>query len=501
MDGVYNSDGESNLIYSDAAWIVPTITGSLSAASSILIMSVILRSHEGSRFTSYHIIMLFMSFWDAVASIAIAFTTIPMPSDVHEVYPFSGISLGTIGTCRAQGFLIMTGTFLTISSNCALNTYYLCSIRYNMTEEKIKKIVLPIMLVFCTSFSLPIPVVMLEQENFNPQPYSNFCSFTLDPYPTGGTLCDSDGKEDNLDCIHRLDSSELPLQAMAVFVFTALSFFIILSSLVVIVMTAFRADIQIRRSRRISRRSGMVRLRSSTRNIPPLQVGVFNRTKAMLFQACMYVVAYMLTHVWLWIIFGQGLRAREETDFVPSKTLLLCLWIFRPLQGFFNSVIFIYQKAYSLCQANRRSQLRFFEAVRKVIMSPSVVPTLLISGIELAEEADERRAEGLPNQFVPVRRRDNELTGRIQAGNATQVYTSTSNDNEVQVDAVSVAAFSDSEDPNVSSRHSINHDDFSCSLSTPSGRLSNIHSENKTLANVVEMKDCTQETLNMSSKA
>eukprot|EP00553_Chaetoceros_curvisetus_P004031 CAMPEP_0204623540 /NCGR_PEP_ID=MMETSP0717-20131115/9275_1 /ASSEMBLY_ACC=CAM_ASM_000666 /TAXON_ID=230516 /ORGANISM="Chaetoceros curvisetus" /LENGTH=81 /DNA_ID=CAMNT_0051638653 /DNA_START=52 /DNA_END=294 /DNA_ORIENTATION=- len=73
---------EDNFTFSNEAWMIPSATGTISALSSILIMSIILRSSKESRFSSYHIIMFFMSFWDTIASTAIALNTIPMPSDV-----------------------------------------------------------------------------------------------------------------------------------------------------------------------------------------------------------------------------------------------------------------------------------------------------------------------------------------------------------------------------------------------------------------------------------
>ncbi len=115
---------ETNFSFSNAAWMIPSTTGTISALSSILIMSVILRSSKESRFSSYHIIMFCMSFWDAIASIAIAFNTIPMPSDVNEFYPFKGKSFGNTATCEARGFLIMSGTGFAIAANCCLNIYY-----------------------------------------------------------------------------------------------------------------------------------------------------------------------------------------------------------------------------------------------------------------------------------------------------------------------------------------------------------------------------------------
>ena len=79
-----------------ADFIVPMVTGTLSACSSGLIIYIILRSQQKLT-TTYHRIMAFMSAFDIISSIFIALGTIMMPSDT--VYKYAGPLLGNKVTC------------------------------------------------------------------------------------------------------------------------------------------------------------------------------------------------------------------------------------------------------------------------------------------------------------------------------------------------------------------------------------------------------------------
>lgn len=193
---------DSDFIFTNAAWIILAENGSLSAVSSLLIMSIILRSSPEARFSAYHIIMLYMSFWDTIVSIAMAFNTIPMPSYVQDIYPFAGKTCGNVSTCEAQGFIIGIGSLSILFSSIILNVYYLCTFRYGMGEEKFKKRVLPFMLLVSMIFSIITPTAALKMKYFNPSPFRGFCWYN--GYPFGCKLHYNDeGKieGEGADCI------------------------------------------------------------------------------------------------------------------------------------------------------------------------------------------------------------------------------------------------------------------------------------------------------------
>ncbi len=483
MNDTYPYD-ESHFIFTDAAWIIPTISGSVSTASSMLIMSVILRSSNESKFSSYHLIMLFMSFWDTISSAAIALTTIPMPSDVYDVYPFQGKAIGNVGTCVAQSFFIQLGTLFIFASNCCLNIYYLCTIRYGMSEEMMKKGVLPKMLILCTLVALPIPLQsLITHRAINPNPFMNYCGRCS--YPI---LCDGDNsdKSDEVntnasECIAVNDHEGF--LSVLIIAIMGVTFFIMLFSLVLVVITVFQTEIALRRSRRL-RRGPLVPLRINTRAQSRSSRIVANSThepesdvtRVLLLQACMYIAAFALT--WVWFVVMIIKNRRHENGFVPGRNFIIARSIFRPLQGFFNAIIFIYQKAYTLRRADR--SLPFMSAIFLVIKSPKTVPGMLISGIALEDEADgdgheleyeHGAAPGYTSNIIVMRRRGLGGSGiRSLGSDATQgEYNSNDDSDDSNIDVASVAAQSDLEEYS-SSPDALDHDDFcsSLTLSSPS---------------------------------
>eukprot|EP00553_Chaetoceros_curvisetus_P004521 CAMPEP_0204618488 /NCGR_PEP_ID=MMETSP0717-20131115/5115_1 /ASSEMBLY_ACC=CAM_ASM_000666 /TAXON_ID=230516 /ORGANISM="Chaetoceros curvisetus" /LENGTH=228 /DNA_ID=CAMNT_0051632231 /DNA_START=527 /DNA_END=1213 /DNA_ORIENTATION=+ len=176
----------------------------------------------------------------------------------------------------------------------------------------------------------------------------------------------------------------------------------------------------------------------------------------------------------------------------PNKSFLIAFNIFRPLQGFFNAIIFIYQKAYSLRQANRQRRLRLCGAIWEVVTSPSIVPTLLISGMEIPD-ADRHQAE-FSNSIV---RRGRERDALIETQVRAQLVNTSEDTGAIMkdIDDASLAALSDLED--ISSAVSFDEIDLSSlavevpedsngNLVLPPGLESIAYSNMNRLASVVE---------------
>ncbi len=463
---VYQYD-ESNFAFSNAAWMIPSASGLISAFSSILIMSIIIRSSEESRFSSYHILMFFMSFWDAIASVAIALTTIPMPSDVYDFYPFKGKALGTVGTCEAQGFLIALGTSFALLTNCWLNIYYLCTIRYGISEERMKKRIIPFMLASTPILGSPAPLAKLMMNHFHPHPFMNFC--TDCSYP-----------------IHMQDEVNNSTKSRKIGGILLLAVFcIMITPLVLVVVTIFQAESNRRGNRIEIRQRQRQRQRPSRLGLGGPQLSLrsdththtqshdhsqpedeFKETRALLLQACMYIAAAVLT--WVWFLIEIFPTRGERRDYIPGVMFLIASFIFRPLQGFFNATIFIYHKAYCLCQANRR--LRLSHAIVQVITSPKIVPGMLISGIEMADNIsndtgrDHDPTLPLPsNNFIGQGFQFDSLIGSF-GSSASRSNTSNNNSNNSDESNIDVESESDAEQHSVSPDSlSIQEDDASSS--------------------------------------
>jgi hypothetical protein len=183
MSSVGLSSLESKFYYEPftaviAGFIVPMVTGSLSACSSGLIIYIILRSQQKLT-TTYHRIMAFMSAFDIISSIFIALGTTMVPSGT--MYKFAGPLLGNKVTCQIQGWLILFGLSGSTSLNACLAWYFVCSIVFKMDSTRMKQIFEPFMHVYALFLACYVPSFYLSNDLLNPNPYDGFC--TVVPYP------------------------------------------------------------------------------------------------------------------------------------------------------------------------------------------------------------------------------------------------------------------------------------------------------------------------------
>lgn len=82
-------------------------------------------------------LLLGLSVFDCIGSIAYALTTLPIPED-YAFGPIYGAK-GNDATCIAQGFFIQIGTISAYIS-VSMSVYYLLVIKYGWTETQVKKV-------------------------------------------------------------------------------------------------------------------------------------------------------------------------------------------------------------------------------------------------------------------------------------------------------------------------------------------------------------------------
>lgn len=357
--------------YSRTATVLPTITGLLSFASSVTIIATIIRSRI---FSQYHRILLFMSFWDAVTSLAIACTTRPMPKDYDLV---NGPTMGTVGTCEAQAFIILTGSGFIFCSNTFLTVYYLCTIKYRMKDETIKKYLEPIFLLVATCLSLCMPIFFLVLDALNPTPVEPYClvgeidkNFYCDDANAGAEYCVRGEK---------ISVKQLDFFKWFVVFGVLAQLLVLLVSMVLIVHTFYVNDKVLKRV--MYRRTGSLRPADTQNNSDESFVRASNSlrahtssmmridqqnlqttrlmTKIVTQQASMYIIAFIITWVFVVVSFFQDNRGIGT---------LKCL--FQPLQGFFNLIIFLYHKVFDFRRMNPNSNLTIYEALKTVVLKP-----------------------------------------------------------------------------------------------------------------------------------
>ncbi len=318
-----------------------------------------------------------------------------MPSDVYDIYPFAGTALGDTGmdSCKAQGFFIVMGTLGTLLSNTTLNLYYVCTIRYEMTEERFKKSVMPVMFLLSMVSSITVPISALRDDTINPLPLIGTCAAA--PYPFGCTSSNVDsnkGEEQvtstrthSMECIRGNDvQTRLQIVAPRNILIGGV-FAVMVISLGLVILSVFDKERKIKRSRKLQSAST---LRFHRVNHHDQEMHDFRMTRAVMTQALMYTTAFLLTYVWTFISAAKFLPRAES----PSNAYIFFQIFFTPLQGFFNAMIFIYQKVYTLRRSN--TDLSLFGAFKTTICTPNAVPQQVISSIEIAtEDIEERRQE------------------------------------------------------------------------------------------------------------
>eukprot|EP00553_Chaetoceros_curvisetus_P011474 CAMPEP_0204634768 /NCGR_PEP_ID=MMETSP0717-20131115/30024_1 /ASSEMBLY_ACC=CAM_ASM_000666 /TAXON_ID=230516 /ORGANISM="Chaetoceros curvisetus" /LENGTH=403 /DNA_ID=CAMNT_0051653311 /DNA_START=162 /DNA_END=1373 /DNA_ORIENTATION=- len=317
-----------------------------------------------------------------------------MPQDVYEVYPFAGEALGTVRTCEVQGVFNLIGTLFVLGSNTTLNLYYVCTFRFTMPEEKFKRYIMPVMLMLYMTLSIVVTPYILRKGLVNPTPFGNYCTFRS--YPSGCTD-EEKGQEDEttstFECI-RGGNGGRNMALSLTYIILGGTFVILVASMILVVVTVLDVELSIRRRRRGLRDTSSVD--NDMSNPVQEQIEDFKRTRVVMIQALMYISAFLLT----WIF---GVLLQSSTTTVASSNIVASLKVFfRPLQGFFNAMIFVYQKVYTLRQSNRT--LTFSGAFKQVILSPHTVPQEIVSRIEIA-------TEDIGDRLEEMRRHANENNG------------------------------------------------------------------------------------------
>eukprot|EP00979_Chaetoceros_neogracilis_P001736 scaffold308_cov214-Chaetoceros_neogracile.AAC.1 len=366
-----------------AGWVIPTVTSIISFCASALIIYIIARSDRNRYTATYHRIMGFMSIADMLSSFAISLTTIPMPKDVNEVYNFDGNSYGTVVTCEIQALTYVLGVRLSAGASICLSVYYLLTIRYHVSHEVITRCVEPTFLVL-TLLMVVIPPIFTTfgKQLYNPTPLMSWC--VVSEFPQG---CSED---DGVGCIRGEEGATVTARTHIWFQVTALTILHVacLGSIVATAYTRDREQVQ----------TDLLNTDESHQTEPkyeeelqlasieevyagevqhqevkeeddaPLQLNHganhIQDTRMIVKHAIMYAVAFIGTNFLI-------------PQLSPDSTILAILTItFRPFLGFFNALIFISQKVYIIRQADE--DLTFCKALNRIIMSPSVVPAIVI---------------------------------------------------------------------------------------------------------------------------
>ena len=354
----------SPLVFSTKGQAITVSSAVLSAVASGLVIVSILLSQSKLK-GAYHRIIFLMSTLDLITSLSMAISTVPMPRDVRSVYPFVGGVYGTVATCEAQAFIILWGSAMTVWTSSVLNLYYVFTIWYGMKEERFRRYFLPAAILFMTATTLPPLVILLHRDQLNPTPFYPYCG--LGPYPFACDASAEDSSEDS--CIRGSFEGTLSMNRL-MSIFLGSIFFILITSMILVVFTVFRTERQAMIFRREVENSfdAQCDAQQNTRMY-------YKRTRAVMLQALMYMAAFALT--WTWPVLSMAVDIKVDT---PKL-------IFQPLFGFLNCFIFFWFKVYIFRQSDE--DITVLEALSSMIFSPSKVPELILSRMDMLEESFE----------------------------------------------------------------------------------------------------------------
>lgn len=352
-----------------AGFVIPMVTGSLSALSSGLILYVIFKSHEKLS-TTYHRIMAFMSMFDIISSIFIALGTIMMPSD--NIYKFAGPMLGNQVSCKVQGWLVVFGLTGSNALYASLAWYFVCNFTLKMSSSKITRNIEPIWYFYSFFLAFFVPSFYLSKDFLNPNSYDSFC--TIVPYPES---CDETiwydwGKCSWADGVLD-DYYEWVTVAVAI---VALQTVLVVIGMSNILWIVYKNNQEIKTLL-------LMENEHSNQNLSP-EIDTYHddcidRSKkledlqyarVLILQALMYIGAYFLT----W-----SLNTLSVCFSVSSFAMDAINCILFPLQGFWNLIIFLYDKTYLVRQSYK--PISFWNSVKLILFSPTDIPKLVLADI------------------------------------------------------------------------------------------------------------------------
>jgi hypothetical protein len=145
------------------------IAGSVSAIASSTLIYAIFKSRQ--KLTTTHNRLLFgLGVYDIILSTSIAFSTLAIPGSTPNDIFTKGY--GNQTTCNIQGFLLLVGSQMGPFYNAMLNLYFLCVVKFNLSDERIQQKIEPFMHVFPLLYSLSVASAAVFKEYINPRFYS-----------------------------------------------------------------------------------------------------------------------------------------------------------------------------------------------------------------------------------------------------------------------------------------------------------------------------------------
>jgi len=145
---------------------LPTITTPLSLLGSSAILYVISRSNDKLS-TTLNRLLVGLCVGDIIFSFSMLITKFIVKLEDRGSGPVPGTT--NWAACKTQGFLLYAGGHMSICYNCALCVYYVCVIKLNYSDTKIKKKVEPFLHACPYMFLIISMIVTVATKSINPE--------------------------------------------------------------------------------------------------------------------------------------------------------------------------------------------------------------------------------------------------------------------------------------------------------------------------------------------
>ena len=331
-------------VYTSSSGIaINRITAFISAASSLLILYIIVFSSPTKLGTPYHRIMFGIGVSGFFTSLTLFASTWAMPKDM--IYQqFQSAVHGSELTCTMQGSIYFSMSFMFFAFFVHLCIYYLCIIRYNFTEEKFRKKVEYLL----TSLSITIPIVMgavLAQRGvFAPSPIRSTCAITDYPYWCNSLLIDKNNTDHSRICTQR----ESPDDALAIgmkylyLVITLCGGLLIGASMVLVWWTSYTNQRNIvgyiQSTSRVQTRRRPDATTRRIANYTNQMIACQTETSRLFAQAITYFAGFALSSIFFYI------RVLAPKLFMKPSSILAYMHLSMRISRFFVMLIFVWHK-------------------------------------------------------------------------------------------------------------------------------------------------------------
>jgi hypothetical protein len=336
--------------------ILTIITGTLSAVCSVLFLNVIRMSNQKLS-TTYHRVMVLMSIFDIMASLCMALTTLPMPSD--DELRFDGLMLGNKVTCQIQGYFAILGTISGASLYMCLSWYFVFKMTFKLSSERISKIIEPVFMLYSVGTGLVDATVTLSRDLIHSIPRTSFCFIA--PVHVG---CERYTIDEEFFVCEPDEFQKFHLQVNDSNYLMIFNIVMTIFAVLIIIWTVFRD--KKRHSLADDHSNGNVgHISDDGEAQDDLNTSAeMIHSRVLITQALMYVFAYLITYSFRILPFILTL-GKSEIDI-----LMIFKSIFFPMQGFWNLIIFLYDKAY-LVRHSGVEKKGYYEAFKTILFYPA----------------------------------------------------------------------------------------------------------------------------------